>query len=180
MPEPSDVSGPLAGAGGPRRRQRDIPAARRIGSWLVWWALLMAFWVLLDDSIQTAELLAGAAVAAMGAFLAELVQYQAATHFRMRIEWVGPALSLPLQVAKDTVVVFRALWDQLAHGRQPPSGFRELPVRYGDDSPEGMTRRVLLVGGKSVAPNTFVLGLDDERGVMVVHQLVANQGRPAE
>jgi hypothetical protein len=38
---------------------------------------------------------------------------------------------------------------------------------------------VLLIGGRSVAPNTFVLGIDRERDVMVVHQLVANEGRPA-
>ena len=37
---------------------------------------------------------------------------------------------------------------------------------------EARTRRALLVAGKSVAPNTFVLGLDAERDVMVVHQLV--------
>lgn len=173
------ADGPVAGAGDPRRRQEDIPLARRVGSWLVWWVLLMALWVLLDNTIQTAELLAGAAVAAMGASLAELAQYQAATHFRMRIEWTVPALSLPIQVAKDTVLVFHALWDQLVHRRPPASGFRALPARYGGDTPEELTRRVLLVGGKSVAPNTFALGIDPERDVMFVHQLVVDQGEPA-
>jgi hypothetical protein len=38
---------------------------------------------------------------------------------------------------------------------------------------------VLLVGGRSVAPNTFVLGIDRERSVMVVHQLVASEGKAA-
>jgi hypothetical protein len=51
----------------------------------------------------------------------------------------------------------------------------DLPARYGDDSPEGVTRRVLLVWGTSVAPNTFALGVDSERDVMVVHRLVAEQ-----
>ena len=40
-----------------------------------------------------------------------------------------------------------------------------------------MTRRTLLVGGTSVAPNTFVLGIDPERDVMVVHRLVAAAGK---
>jgi hypothetical protein len=39
---------------------------------------------------------------------------------------------------------------------------------------------VLLVGGRSVAPNSFVLGLDAERDVMVVHQLVVTEGEPAQ
>jgi len=134
---------------------------------------MMSFWVMLDDSISTDELLAGAGAAALAALLAELVTYQAATRFRMRIKWLAPALSLPGQVVRDTVTVYRALWRRLVHGEQPPSAFLEVPARYGDDSAEGITRRVLLVGGTSLAPNTFVLGIDKDREVMVVHRLVA-------
>jgi multisubunit Na+/H+ antiporter MnhE subunit len=139
----------------------------------------MSLWVTLDDSITPDELLAGAGAAALAAFLAGLVTYQAATRFRMRAGWVVPALSLPGQVARDTVIVFTALWRRLVHGEQPPSGFREIPARFGDASDEDVTRRVLLVGGRSVAPNTIAAGIDKERNVMVVHQLVANEGRPA-
>ena len=167
------MTGPLAGE--PRERRRDLPMAHRAGSWLVWWVLMMSFWVMLDDSISTDELLAGAGAAALAALLAEVVTYQAATRFRMRIEWLVPALSLPGQVVRDTVIVYRALWRRLAHGQQPPSAFADLPARYGDDSPEGVTRRVLLVWGTSVAPNTFALGIDSERDVMVVHRLVADR-----
>jgi multisubunit Na+/H+ antiporter MnhE subunit len=162
---------PLAGE--PRERQRDLPVARRIGSWLIWWVLMMSFWVMLDDSISTDELLAGAGAAALAALLAELVTYQAATRFRMRIDWLVPALSLPGQVVRDTVVVYHALWRRLVRGEQPPSAIKELPVRFGDDSPEGVTRRVLLVWGTSVAPNSFALGIDKDSDVMVVHRLVA-------
>ena len=88
---------------------------------------------------------------------------------------IVPALSLPGQVVRDTVIVYQALWRRLAHGQQPPSALADLPARYGDDSPEGVTRRVLLVWGTSVAPNTFALGVDSERDVMVVHRLVAEQ-----
>lgn len=165
------MTGPLAGE--PRKRQRNLPAARRVGSWLAWWVLMMSFWVMIDDSVETDELLAGAGAAALAAVFAELVTYQAATRFRMRIGWLGPALRLPGQVVGDTVIVYRALWRRLAHGEQPPSAFLELPARFGDDTPEGVTRRTLLVGGTSLAPNTFVLGLDRERDVMVVHRLVA-------
>ena len=164
-------TGPLAGE--PRERVLDLPWARRVGSWLIWWVLMMSFWVMLDDSIATDELLAGAAAAALAALLAELVSYQAATRFRMRIAWIVPALRLPGEVARDMVIVYAALWRRLAGGQQPDSAFAEVPARFGDDTPEGVTRRTLLVGGRSLAPNTFVLGIDPERDVMVVHQLVA-------
>lgn len=139
----------------------------------------MAFWVIVDYSILRAELLAGAAAAALGAFVAEFACYQAGVRFRMRARWLLPALGLPGEVARDTVIVFGALARRLLRGEQPGSGWRELPVRIGDDSPAGATRRVLLVGARSLAPNTFVAGIDKRRGVMIVHQLVVNQGREA-
>jgi multisubunit Na+/H+ antiporter MnhE subunit len=164
------VTGPLAGE--PPERKDEVPTARRVGSWLVWWVLMMSFWVMIDDSINTDELLAGAGAAALAALLAELVTYQAATRFRMRIEWMIPALRLPGQVARDMVTVYIALWRCLVHGEQPASEFLELPARFGDDSPEGATRRTLLIGGTSVAPNTFALGIDKDTDVIVVHRLV--------
>jgi multisubunit Na+/H+ antiporter MnhE subunit len=164
---------PLAGE--PRERKHHMPVTRRVGSWLVWWVLMMSFWVMIDDSINTDELWAGAGAAALAALLAELVTYQAATRFRMRIKWVIPALRLPGEIARDTVTVYVALWRRLVHGEEPPSAFLELPTRFGDDSPEGLTRRTLLIGGASVAPNTFALGIDRDPDVMVVHRLVAKK-----
>jgi multisubunit Na+/H+ antiporter MnhE subunit len=161
----------------PRPSARSVqPSARllrRTGAWLAWWVLLMSLWEILDDSIATDELLAGAAAAALGAFLAEAIGHQAAARFRPRVEWLGPALALPWQVARDTVTVFAALWRLLARGRRPSGGFRAEPVSPGGAGPEATTRRVLLMGGRSFAPNTFVLGIDADRGLMVVHQLVA-------
>ena len=165
--------GPLAGE--PRERKYHLPVAGRVGAWLVWWVLLMSFWVMIDDSTATDELLAGAGAAALAALLAEQVSYKAASRFRMRVKWIVPALSLPGQVVRDLVIVYAALWRRLVHGEQPPSAFLELPARFGDDTPEGVTRRTLLVGGASVAPNTFVLGIDKDRDVMVAHRLVSRR-----
>jgi multisubunit Na+/H+ antiporter MnhE subunit len=164
----------------PPRHRRSVRIARRLGAWLLWWVLLMSLWVILDNSIASDELLAGAGAAALGACLAEVAGYQAATRFRMRIEWLVPALSLPAQVVRDTVIVFAALWRRLARGEEPASGFRELPVRYGSGTAEGKTRRALYVGGQSVAPNTFALGIDRDRDVMIIHQLVVTKGEAAQ
>ena len=156
------------------------PFARRAGAWLAWWVLLMSFWVILDDSIATDELLAGAGAAVLAAFLAERVTYQAAARVRIRARWLARAIELPGQVAGDTVIVFAALWRRLAHAEEPPSGFRVLPVAYGDDTAAGKTRRALLVGGKSIAPNTIAAGIDPGTNTMVIHQLVVNEGEAAE
>jgi multisubunit Na+/H+ antiporter MnhE subunit len=181
VPEPTGTfPSPTEAATGMPRRRHDAPIARRAGAWLAWWVLLMSFWVILDNSIESDELLAGAGAAALGAVLAEVAFAQAATQFRMRAGWLAPALRLPQLVVRDTCIVFAVLWRRLASGEEPDSGFREPPVRYGDDTPQGVTRRVLLVGARSLAPNAFVLGIDSGRDVMVVHQLVINNGEAAE
>jgi hypothetical protein len=135
----------------------------------------MSLWIILDDSLATDELLAGAGAAVIGAFLAELAAYQAASQVRLRIEWLVPALGLPWKLGRDTGVVFGALIRRLTGGELPASRFREQPVRFGPDTAEGKTRRSLLIGGLSVAPNSFVLGLDRQSGVMVVHELVPGE-----
>lgn len=76
--------------------------------------------------------------------------------------------------------MFAALWRRLAHGEEPRSGFRQLPVRYGDDTAEGRTRRALLIGAKSVAPNSIAAGIDKDTNAMIIHQLVVNEGEAVE
>jgi multisubunit Na+/H+ antiporter MnhE subunit len=170
MPDPGPLAGEL------RDRKYHRPRLVRIGTWLVWWVLLMSLWIMLDDSLATDELLAGAGAAAIAALVAELASYQAATRFRMQIKWLVPALRLPGQVVRDMVIVYAALWRRLARGEQPNSAFIAEPVRFGDDTSVGVTRRVLLIGGRSVAPNAFALGIDSGTETMVLHQLVAEGG----
>jgi hypothetical protein len=65
----------------------------------------------------------------------------------------------------DTVTVYRALWRKLAHGEDPRDGFAEERVAPGEAGPAGAVRRTLIIGGRSLAPNAFALGIDTERGV---------------
>jgi multisubunit Na+/H+ antiporter MnhE subunit len=173
MPDQAtSVAGTLAGEARSRKPDDRPSAAARVGTWLAWWVALMSLWIMLDDSLATDELLAGAGAAAIAALVAELVGYQAATRFRMRFRWLAPALRLPGQVAGETVPVYAGLWRRLTRGEQPDSAFVAEPVRYGDSTAAGVTRRTLLIGGRSLAPNAFALGIDAETDTMVLHQLV--------
>jgi multisubunit Na+/H+ antiporter MnhE subunit len=140
----------------------------------------MSLWLLFTDTLSLAELLAGAGASAISATLAEVVQHQTDTHFRMRIEWLVPALRLPVEVVHDTAIVFGALWAFVARGKLPDSGFHEVPKQWGGESAEGVTRRALTVVGTSAAPNSLVLGIDRDRQVMVVHHLVPPPAGTAE
>lgn len=160
---------------------RRLSVRRRAAVWLAWWTLMMSLWVMIDDSLQFDELLAGAGAAAIAAVAAEFTAYQASVRYRVRPGWrlAAEILRLPAEVARDTLTVFGALARTLVTGRAPEGGYAELPAGGppGEKgAPPGEAGRVLLTGVRSFAPNTFVLGIDDERGVLVVHRLVAPGG----
>ena len=145
-------------------------------TWLTGWGLLTSLWAAVDDSVAPDELLAGAGAAATAAVAATVVNRQARIRYRIRAAWLLRALALPGQVASDTLAVFAVLGRTVATRAPAPHGaYREVPVRYGDDTPLGVTRRVLLTGARSLAPNAFVVDLDSERDVMLVHELVVRQ-----
>jgi multisubunit Na+/H+ antiporter MnhE subunit len=107
---------------------------------------------------------------------ATVTSRQAGTRYRIRVAWLPRALALPGQVASDTLAVFAVLARTVFTKVPPPRGaYREIPVRYGDDTPLGVTRRVLLTGARSLTPNAFVVDLDPERDVMLVHELVVRR-----
>jgi multisubunit Na+/H+ antiporter MnhE subunit len=137
--------------------------------------VLLSFWIAVDDSLAVDEVLAGAGAAAIAALVANLALYQAAVRLRIRPRWLVPALRLPGQVVADTVTVYAVLWRRMTHGEQPDSGFVAEPARYGDETAESITRRVLLTGGRSLAPNEFALGIDAETDTMVLHRLVGGK-----
>ena len=99
------------------------------------------------------------------------------------------AVRLPGDVLRDTWLVYGALARMLLRRERPDGGFAEIPVAgpaagpgagpgadTGADTPLGQTSRVLLTWARSLAPNSFVLGIDPEHDVMLVHRLVAPAG----
>jgi multisubunit Na+/H+ antiporter MnhE subunit len=161
----------IVAAGSPRRQERDVPRARRVATWLGWWAVLMSLWLLLVDTIAMAELLAGSGAAAIAATLVELAEHQAAVRNRVRAEWIASARNIPVEVLRDTWLVLRVAVGCLG-GRRPASAFHVVPVRAGGDDPEDATHRAVLTLGTSLSPNSVVLGVDPESGLMVLHRLV--------
>ena len=169
-------------AGGPRQRAARGPA--RLLTLLCWWALLMAFWLMLDDSFRPDELVAGALAAALAALLATAVTGMAlggraagaktADRHGGETGWLRQAAALPGRVLRDTAAVYVALGRMVVQGGPPPGGYTEIPVRYGGDTSHDVVRRVLLTWARSLAPNTFAVGMDPGRDVMIVHRLAGD------
>ena len=156
----------------PHRGRAARALARGAAAWAVCWVLLMSFWMILNNSAALDELLAGTGAAALAALFVQRVCARAGVRLRARARWLVPAARLPWDVLRDTGIVFAALWRRVTRGEQPASRLREVPARYGGTDPESVTRRVLLVAGRSVAPNAFAAALEPGRDVLVVHELV--------
>jgi len=140
----------------------------------------MSFWMILDGSAAPDEVLTGAGAAAVAALFAQWVCTQAGVSFTLRI-WprgLAAAARLPWAVLRDTGVIMAALWRRVTSGEEPASRLRELQVpRNGEPGAERAAQRVLLVAGRSVAPNMLALDFQGERDVLLVHELVPASGK---
>ena len=138
---------------------------------LAWWALLGGAWMLLVDTVSTAEVACAVVAALAGVVATRLV-------FGSGIAGMRPAVSLGSALARQLARVPRDLWllaaalGRALAGRRRPGRFHELALELAvNETGNGRRAGIELLG--SLAPNTIVLGVDERR--VIVHQLVARQ-----
>jgi hypothetical protein len=143
---------------------------RRLRAVALGTALAAGFYLLLIDTVLLPELYAGAGVVLLAAvgFAASLTQ--GFVEARVRGSWLlrayRPVLQIPIQVS---LVVYE-LSAQLRHPRRTRGRLRAIPFA-GGDTPYDVGRRGLSEILGSLAPNTIVIGVDDKRQLLLVHQL---------
>jgi multisubunit Na+/H+ antiporter MnhE subunit len=143
-----------------------------VRAWLAWWALLTALYVFLVDSRRLEELVAAVVVGAIGATALALVRRELEVVLRPRAGDVAAELRTILSWPGDLVLLATALVRRPA-GRVVESRFEAT----GSDTRDA-GRNALAVAGRSLAPNTIVIGIDEERGVLLAHQLVGTKEDP--
>jgi multisubunit Na+/H+ antiporter MnhE subunit len=145
---------------------------RAVAIALTTWALLFGVWMLLVDNDTLPELLAGAGAAALAAVGSELVRAQRIAQVRVRLSWLARVWKPLARIPLDTAMVIWALALELSGRRHRRGAFRALRFRAPGADPEAVARRALAEALGSLAPNTFVIGVDTERELLLVHQLV--------
>jgi hypothetical protein len=158
---------------------RHAVLARRAFAWSAGWVAAAALYLVLIDTTQLPELLVGAGAAILAATGLELAREQAIVGESVRPRWLTrlhrPLLTIPRDIVVVSLLAVRALVD-----RPPRQGaFRVLPFDCLDDEPLRGGRLALAETTGSVAPNTFVVGIDEERGLILAHQLRPTPGRSA-
>lgn len=137
-----------------------------------WWIALAALWLALDDTVAFPELMTGAAAALIGAVAAEVVHSQNLVRVRLKPRWLRFGWRPLLLLFPDTARVLLVLVRQLLLRRPPRGRFRAVRFRSGyDNGAHDTTRRALAKVAGSLAPNAYVVGVDAERDLMLVHEL---------
>jgi len=144
-----------------------------------WWAALYCLWLLLVFTLDLAELITGAVCAAIVTVALAAVQREEHVHFRIRASWLLPLLRLPWRTVADSAIVFAALARRLAGGPVPRGSLRAVRFEAGGERDARASSRRALAGWLgSFAPNGFVVGIDLDEDVMLVHELVRSGSPP--
>jgi hypothetical protein len=160
-------------------RSRPALLARRAVAWTIAWAFSAALYLLLIDITDLPELIVGAGAAVLAATGLELAREQGLVGESIRLRWLLRAHRPLMKVAVDIVFVSLAAFRALLR-RDPQQGrFRAVRFEGGEGQQRESGRRALAEALGSFAPNSIVAGIDDERGLILAHQLWQTGGREA-
>ena len=149
--------------------------ARRLRFWLAWYVPLVGLWLLFVATLAVEEVVLGLVAAALAATAADLVREEDRVPFRLRRAWLADLGQVPGQVVRDTWLLALVLWRRL-RGQQVRGTFRTLPFPLDADEAHAAARRALVTAVTSLAPNTYVVGIERGEGRMLLHQLVPTDG----
>ncbi len=149
----------------------------RVRKFAISWAFLFALYCLLVGKLAPSEILTGGFVAGIAAIAAAAVREQSEIHYATKWSWLAHFARLPVKVLCDCFVVLAAVCRRpfLARGSGRSAEFEFNP---GNDHPESKARRALVTAGVSLAPNSFVIGIDRENHRLLVHELVPARDAP--
>jgi multisubunit Na+/H+ antiporter MnhE subunit len=146
--------------------------AGAIRAFVAWWVLCAALWLALVDRTRLDELLTGVVAATIGATASVLVRQERRIVLRPRARWLVQIWRPLLALVTDLWPLTRAL---VVRGvlRRPGTGqVHEVELDAVGATPEQAAFRVLTAAIGSVGPNTVVLDVDEDEGVVRAHQLV--------
>jgi multisubunit Na+/H+ antiporter MnhE subunit len=141
-----------------------------------WWVLSMLLWLLFTSTVAPSEGVVGMCASLITAAAGEMVRTRSSIEFRFRPRWFPRAWLVPVHVARDTGMVFAALVRHATGRRRVRGIWAAIPFESGGDGSVASARRALAEIGASISPNSVAVGVDQDDGVLLVHQLVSDPG----
>lgn len=148
---------------------------RLVRIWLIWWALGMALWLLLEDLATLAENLDGAVAAAIGASAAVAALAHGGPRMRGSGAWLRRAWRPPVAMVRELPLLVVALGRAIRHGERDPGRLRTVPFRCEPEPDRRAAQAALAAVAGSFAPSVVVIAVRDEQ--LVFHELLPSDGR---
>jgi multisubunit Na+/H+ antiporter MnhE subunit len=136
-----------------------------------------AFYLLLIDTTTSPELYAGAAAALLAALACAAAWRNGLRGISPRARWLARSGRAIARVPADIFWVSLAAVQQLVARRRVRGELRAVPFDFGEpDDRRDMARRALAEAVGSLTPNTIIIGVDEERNLILGHQLRRSGG----
>jgi hypothetical protein len=138
---------------------------------VVIWCVGFGSYLIFAGTVSFDELITGAAVATLATAWAYLISGCARRRFGASREQIVPALRAIAGLAPATLRTAAILTGAALRGGSPGRALRS-PLRFGVwDDPAARSRRALAVLCASLAPDRFVVHLDQGRSEAVMHAI---------
>jgi hypothetical protein len=145
--------------------------------WLGWFLALNVLWLAFISAFDVAETIFGVVASAIAATAATAVRQTGLVEFRPRVAWVLAIWRVGPRIFVETYELFMVLWRRIVGGEPIQGRFRSEPFRIGREARRAAARRAVRTIGESMAPNAYVVGVDEDRHEVLVHEIVTRPPR---
>jgi multisubunit Na+/H+ antiporter MnhE subunit len=145
----------------------------------VWWLIAFGLWLLLTSTVAPNEVLTGLGAAALTAVVMIAVDAHEHIAARPRPGWAPFALYLPVRILVDTWLLTRALATRL-RGRRVQGQYVEVQMPRAATAAERRAMEALSTIVASIAPDQYVVDFDEDRRVVLLHELVPREPETLE
>jgi multisubunit Na+/H+ antiporter MnhE subunit len=134
------------------------------------WLGLLLLWLILVSQITGSELIAGAAASGFALVGIKASLRSLPLCFKPRLRWLAQVWRLPAIVARDLLVVAKALGRHVT-GKPSQSAFEVVRFRVTGEDCHASAKEALGILFMSTPPNTVALDIDRQSSQMLIHRL---------
>jgi hypothetical protein len=145
---------------------------RRVRAWAAWFVALFWGWLLLAGEWNRQQWVAAAAAAAAGATFGELVRARMGFAARLPLSALADVPSVLLAIVVDFGLLVRALAVSAWRREVVRGVFRSHELETGGDDARGVGLRAWTEIAATYSPNSYVVEIEPERGLVLLHDLV--------
>jgi multisubunit Na+/H+ antiporter MnhE subunit len=131
------------------------------------WVALGALWLLYQGEWNAIQLYAAVSAGALSLLAAWVVWQRTLPSLRVEPTYAVRAVRIPRQIVREFALVTRFLVRRRGDGGE----FRALPFPAGGGRPPERGRRAFVALATGYSPNSYVVDVDEEQGLVLVHVL---------